>query len=74
LRDVYTLCCVSGFCHKEAADKLGLTVPAVKIRVFRAKRRVRSELQRRFVTPAPCDRAGVEVSRRTRAAVSGVAA
>jgi RNA polymerase sigma-70 factor (ECF subfamily) len=74
LRDVFILCCVSGFCMKEAADKLGLTVPAAKIRLFRAKRRVRSELERRLAMPAPRSRGGVDVSQTTRVSVSGVAA
>ena len=48
LQDVYTLVSVSGFCLNEAAHTLGLTLPATKTRLFRAQRRLRPELARRF--------------------------
>jgi len=48
LQEVYELVSVSGFCINEAAHTLGLTVPATKTRLFRAQRRMRPELERRF--------------------------
>jgi RNA polymerase sigma-70 factor (ECF subfamily) len=44
MREVFTLCTVSGFSVKEAAAALGLTVPAAKTRLFRAQTRMRSSL------------------------------
>jgi RNA polymerase sigma-70 factor (ECF subfamily) len=37
--------------HKEVADALGITVAAVKLRVFRALRLLRKDLQRQGITP-----------------------
>jgi len=37
--------------QKEIADALGVTVAAVKLRVFRAMRRLRSELEQKGITP-----------------------
>jgi RNA polymerase sigma-70 factor (ECF subfamily) len=37
--------------HKEIADALGVTVAAVKLRVFRAMRKLRSELEQKGITP-----------------------
>lgn len=51
LQDAFILCCVSGCCVKEAAERLNLTVPATKIRLFRAKHRMRSEVGRRLAIP-----------------------
>jgi RNA polymerase sigma-70 factor (ECF subfamily) len=48
VQEVYTLCCVSGLCVKEAAEMLGLTVPATKTRLFRAQQRMRSEVRRQL--------------------------
>lgn len=48
LKCVYMLCCISGLGVREAADTLGLTVPAAKTRLFRAQHRIRAELGRRF--------------------------
>jgi RNA polymerase sigma-70 factor (ECF subfamily) len=45
LRDVFSLCAVSGWSLKEVAATLGLSVPAVKTRLFRANLRMRSHLQ-----------------------------
>lgn len=53
LQDVYTLVSVLGFCVREAAHTLGLTVPAAKARLFRAQHRMRSELTRRLVIHSP---------------------
>jgi len=49
LQDVYTLCCTSGLSVREAANTLGLTVPATKTRLFRAQHRMRSELGKMLV-------------------------
>jgi RNA polymerase sigma-70 factor (ECF subfamily) len=49
LRDVYTMCCVSGLPVRDAAETLGLTVPAAKTRLFRAQHRVRAEMRKRLV-------------------------
>jgi DNA-directed RNA polymerase specialized sigma24 family protein len=51
LQDVYCLCCVSGFCVREAAEMLGLTLPATKTRLFRAQHRIRSEVERKLALP-----------------------
>lgn len=48
LKGVYMLCCISGLGVREAADTLGLTVPAAKTRLFRAQHRIRAEVGRRF--------------------------
>lgn len=45
LRDVFTLYTGSGLSLKEVAGTLGLTLPAVKTRLFRANVRMRSHLQ-----------------------------
>lgn len=45
MREVFTLCSVSGFSVKEAAGELGLTLAAAKTRLFRAQVRVRSHLR-----------------------------
>jgi RNA polymerase sigma-70 factor (ECF subfamily) len=37
--------------HKEIADALGVTVAAVKLRVFRAMRKLRSELEHKGIKP-----------------------
>ncbi|UWZ86100.1 RNA polymerase sigma factor [Occallatibacter riparius] len=37
--------------HKEIADALGVTVAAVKLRVFRAMRKLRSELEQKGIKP-----------------------
>lgn len=44
LREVYTLHFVSGMSLKEVAAHLGLTLPAAKTRLFRARTRVKSHL------------------------------
>jgi RNA polymerase sigma-70 factor (ECF subfamily) len=45
LREVYTLYSVTGLSLKEVAAKLGLTVPATKTRLYRARAGVRSRLR-----------------------------
>src|SRR5580692_4854496 len=45
LRDAFTLYCVSGLSVKEVADALGVTQAAAKTRVFRARAKVRMQLQ-----------------------------
>jgi RNA polymerase sigma-70 factor, ECF subfamily len=45
LREVFSLYAGSGFSLKEVALRLGLTLPAVKTRLFRANLRMRSHLQ-----------------------------
>lgn len=44
LSDVFTRC-TSGVSIRDAAEELGLTVPATKTRLFRARSRVRQKLQ-----------------------------
>jgi RNA polymerase sigma-70 factor (ECF subfamily) len=48
LRDVFTRCSVSGLSIRDTAEALGLTVPATKTRLFRARSRLRRELQKAF--------------------------
>jgi len=48
LQDVYMLCCLYDISLREAAETLGLTVSATKTRLFRAQRRVTTEMRRRF--------------------------
>ena len=45
LREAFTLCVVSGLSIAETAKALGLTVPATKTRIFRARALMRSELK-----------------------------
>jgi len=72
LQDVYTLS-VLGFRNSEAAHALGLTLPAVKARLFRAQHRMRSELTRRLVVHSP-HKTSTAVKRRRSVAPSGLAA
>ena len=44
LRETFTLCAISGFTIAETAKALGLTVPATKTRLFRARAYLRSTL------------------------------
>jgi len=48
LNDVFTRCAILGFSVRETAKALGLTVRATKARLFRAKSRLRRELQTMF--------------------------
>ena len=48
LSDVFTRCSVSGLSIRETAEALGLTVPATKTRLFRARSQLRQELQKAF--------------------------
>jgi RNA polymerase sigma-70 factor (ECF subfamily) len=55
LSDVFTRCSVSGLSVRDTAEALGLTVQATKTRLFRARSRLRQELQKVFaggLTPA----------------------
>lgn len=45
LREAFTLCVISGLSIAETAKALGLTVPATKTRIFRARALMRSELK-----------------------------
>jgi RNA polymerase sigma-70 factor (ECF subfamily) len=51
LRVAAVLAVVEGRPHKEVADTLGITVAAVKLRVFRALRLLRKDLQEQGITP-----------------------
>ena len=44
-QQVVTLCGLAGLSTKDAAGALGITVPAVKVRLFRARSRMRMPLQ-----------------------------
>ena len=46
-----TLAVVEGETHKEIADALGISVTAVKVRVFRALRLLRNDLERQGIRP-----------------------
>jgi RNA polymerase sigma-70 factor (ECF subfamily) len=46
LSDVFTRCSVSGLSIRDTAEALGLTVPATKTRLFRARSQLRQELQK----------------------------
>ena len=52
------LCDVEGLTHEEAARRLGLPVGTIKSRLSRARRRLRSRLTRRGLTPAELFGAG----------------
>src|ERR1700680_4580614 len=45
LRETFTLCAISGLSIAETAKALGLTVPATKTRLFRARSFMRSALK-----------------------------
>jgi RNA polymerase sigma-70 factor (ECF subfamily) len=49
LRDVFIRCSVSGLSIRDAAEALGLIVPATKTRLFRARLKLRQKLQKAFV-------------------------
>lgn len=51
LRLAATLAVVEQMTHKEVAQALGVTVAAVKLRVFRALRILRKDLERQGITP-----------------------
>jgi len=51
LRIAATLAVVEELPHKETAEALGISVAAVKVRVFRALRLLRKDLQRQGITP-----------------------
>jgi RNA polymerase sigma-70 factor (ECF subfamily) len=47
-RDVFTRCSISGLSIRDTAEALGLTVPATKIRLFRARCLMRQKLRAAF--------------------------
>ena len=49
LREVFTRCAVAGTSIRDTAQSLGLTVPATKTRLFRARSLMRRRLQEVFV-------------------------
>jgi RNA polymerase sigma factor (sigma-70 family) len=51
LRVAAVLSIVEELAHKEVAEALGITVAAVKLRVFRAIRLLRRDLERQGITP-----------------------
>ena len=51
LRVAATLAVIEELPHKEVADALGISVAAVKLRVFRALRLLRNDLQQQGITP-----------------------
>jgi len=51
LRAAAVLVIVEELAHKEVAEALGISVAAVKLRVFRALRLLRKELERQGITP-----------------------
>jgi DNA-directed RNA polymerase specialized sigma24 family protein len=51
LRVAATLAVIEELPHKEVAEALGVTVTAVKLRVFRALRILRKDLERQGITP-----------------------
>jgi RNA polymerase sigma-70 factor (ECF subfamily) len=51
LRIAATLAVVEELPQKEVAEALGISIPAVKLRVFRALRLLRKDLQRQGITP-----------------------
>ncbi len=51
LRIAATLAVIEERPHKEVAEALGISVTAVKLRVFRALRLLRKDLQQRRITP-----------------------
>jgi RNA polymerase sigma-70 factor (ECF subfamily) len=67
LQEVYTLVSELGLRNSEAAHTLGLTLPAVKARLFRAQHRMRSELTRRLGVHKPHETSTVFKGRRAAA-------
>lgn len=63
LRDVYTLYLASGLPLKEVAATLGLTLPAAKTRLFRARAQMRLLLQPFLSNALPKRRAGFRARR-----------
>lgn len=57
LREVFLRYTLSGFSLEETASALGLTIPATKTRLFRARTRIRSRLKaiwtHRYIPPTP---------------------
>ena len=51
LRIAATLAVVEGLTHKEVAEALGISAGAVKLRVFRALRILRKDLEKQGITP-----------------------
>ena len=51
LRVAAVLVVVEERSHKEVAEALGISVAAVKIRIFRALRRLRKDLEQQGITP-----------------------
>ncbi len=51
LRAAAVLAVVEEQSHKEVAEALGISVAAVKLRVFRALRLLRKDLERQGITP-----------------------
>ena len=51
LRVAAMLAVVEELPHKEVAEALGISVAAVKLRVFRALRLLRKDLQQQGITP-----------------------
>jgi RNA polymerase sigma-70 factor (ECF subfamily) len=51
LRIAATLAVIEELPHKEVAEALGISVTAVKLRVFRALRLLRKDLQKQGITP-----------------------
>jgi RNA polymerase sigma factor (sigma-70 family) len=51
LRTAAVLAVVEGHSHKEVAEALSISVAAVKLRVFRALRLLRKDLERQGITP-----------------------
>jgi RNA polymerase sigma-70 factor (ECF subfamily) len=51
LRMAATLVVVEELAHKQAAEALGVSVTAIKVRVFRALRRLRKDLEARGIRP-----------------------
>lgn len=53
LNEVFTRCSISGLSIRDAAQALGLTVPATKTRLFRARALMRQNLRGVFSTTGP---------------------
>jgi len=63
LSEVFTRCSVSGLSIRDTAEALGLTVQATKARLFRARSRLRRELQKAFGGRSTLARHGLALDR-----------
>lgn len=59
MRDVVQLCTIAGLSTSDAANALGLSIPATKTRLFRARLKMQAQLQRFHLAQERASAAGV---------------